>query len=168
DYVEGTNKEVVPMGHLSGAETVTGRNIMLVNDCKSCHKENEKSIGPSFMDVSMKYKNDPKAPSYLVDKIKKGGSGVWGETAMSAHPDLPVDDVQQIVQWVLSLSNIQEKKKSLPISGSFNATLNKPAKDSGLLYLTASYTNKGGAGISPLTGKKTLILKSSKMGFKQV
>ncbi|MEP6596176.1 MAG: ThuA domain-containing protein, partial [Ginsengibacter sp.] len=66
DYVEGTNKEAVPMGHLSGAETVTGKNIMLVNDCKSCHKENDKSIGPSFMEVSMKYKNDPKAMSYLV------------------------------------------------------------------------------------------------------
>jgi cytochrome c551/c552 len=168
DYVEGNNKEAVPMGHFSGSEPVTGKNIMLVNDCKSCHKENEKSIGPSFMQVSMKYKNDPRAPFFLVDKVKKGGSGVWGETAMSAHPDLPVSDIQQIIQWVLSLSNSQDKKKSLPASGSLDATLNKPVKDNGVLYLTASYTNKGGANIKPLTGKKTLVLRNSKITFSQV
>jgi cytochrome c len=164
-YVEATS---VPIGDLAGMLAVSGRNIMLVNDCKSCHQENDKSIGPSFMDVSIKYKNDPKAMGYLADKIKKGGSGVWGQTAMAAHPDLPDNDIQQIVQWVLSLNRSNEKKKSLPPSGSLSPTLNKTLKDKGLLYLTANYTNKPGAGIKPLTGRKTVILKNSKLTFSSV
>ncbi|MEP6594809.1 MAG: Crp/Fnr family transcriptional regulator, partial [Ginsengibacter sp.] len=99
---------------------------------------------------------------------KKGGSGVWGETAMSAHPDLAATDIQQIVQWVLSLGNTEEKKKSLPPSGGLDATLSKPVKDNGMLYLTASYTNKGGLNIKPLTGKRTLILRNNKITFNQV
>jgi hypothetical protein len=120
------------------------------------------------MEVSVKYKDDPNAMGYLGDKIKKGGSGVWGETAMSAHPDLPDNDIHQMVQWILSLNSSNEKKKSLPPSGSVSSTLNKPLKDKGLLYLTACYTNKGSAGIKPLTGRKTVILKNSKITFGSV
>ncbi len=167
DYAEATRNSQ-PIGDLAGTATVSGKSIMLVNDCKSCHKENEKSIGPSFMDVSMKYKSNPGAVTYLIGKIKKGGSGVWGETAMPAHPDLPVDDAQQIVQWVLSLNNSAQKKKSLAASGSLNATLNKPIKDKGLLYLTASYTNKPAAGLKPLTGVKSIFLRNSKITFGSV
>ncbi|MEO6456594.1 MAG: PKD domain-containing protein, partial [Ginsengibacter sp.] len=168
DYVESGNRAAVPLGHLAGAAAISGRVIMEANDCKSCHKENDKSIGPSFNAVSVKYKNDPKALGYLADKIKKGGSGVWGETAMSAHPDLPDNDLQQIVQWVLSLNSANEKKRSLPPSGSLNSTLGKPLIDRGVLYLTATYTNKAGAGIKPLTGRKTITLKNSKIVFNRV
>lgn len=165
DYAEAA-AGIQSVGDLAGATVEGGRNIMLMNDCKSCHKENEKSIGPSFMDVSKKYNKDPKAPGYLADKIKKGGSGVWGETAMSAHPDLPAGDIQQIVQWVLSLNAVNEKtKSSLPSTGSISSTLNKPVKDNGVLYLTASYTNKPATGIKPLTGRKTVMLKNSKITF---
>lgn len=167
DYVENV-KGPAPVGHLAGSQAISGRNIMLVNDCKSCHKENERSIGPSYTEVSLKYKDDPKAINYLADKIKKGGGGVWGETAMSAHPDLPDDDIRQIVQWVLSLSSANEKKKSLPVSSSLNPTLGKPLTDKGALFITASYTNKGDAGIKPLTGTKTIKLKNSKITFDEI
>jgi cytochrome c551/c552 len=56
-------------------------------------------------------RKDANAPTYLAQKIIKGGAGVWGETAMSAHPNLPESDVQQIVQWVLSLSNQEGLKE---------------------------------------------------------
>src|SRR5207253_4216059 len=49
-----------------------------------------------------------------------------------------------------------------------DATLNKPVKDNGMLYLTASYTNKGGPNVKPLTGKKTLTLRNSKIAFNLV
>jgi len=72
-------------------------------DCKSCHKENGSSIGPSFVRVAEKYANDKKATVYLSQKIIKGGGGVWGDVAMSAHPDLPQKDLNQIIQYILSL-----------------------------------------------------------------
>ncbi len=165
DFVEGRDKAAVPPGHLTVSETAMGYNLMMASDCKTCHKVNEKSIGPAFTQVALKYNKDPKASSYLVDKIKKGGSGVWGEVAMAAHPDASISDLQQIVKYVLSLSGSAENKKSLPASGSINAT----AADKGFLYLTASYTDNGGSGGSkPLTSKKTVVLRNSKVAMREV
>ena len=76
---------------------MSGRQLTQTLDCKSCHKEADKSIGPAFLLVAQKYANDPKAANYLAQKIIKGGSGVWGDVAMSAHPSLSGDDVNQIV-----------------------------------------------------------------------
>ena len=128
---------------------------MLSLDCKSCHQEKEKSVGPAFVKVANKYAKDPKAIGYLVDKIKKGGGGVWGETAMAAHPTVPDADLAQIATWILSLGGSAEGGKSLPVSGELDPTLGKPAKDNGNLYLRASYTDKGGR-IKQLTEENQL------------
>jgi len=80
-----------------------GYALTQVLDCKSCHKEDGTSIGPSFVRVAEKYAIDKKAAVYLSQKIVKGGGGVWGDVAMSAHPDLAQNDLNQIVQYILSL-----------------------------------------------------------------
>jgi cytochrome c551/c552 len=80
-----------------------GYALTQVMDCKSCHKEDGVSIGPSFKRVAEKYAEDKNAPVYLGQKIMKGGSGVWGDVAMSAHPDLAKNDMDQIVEYILSL-----------------------------------------------------------------
>ncbi|MDP4250631.1 MAG: PQQ-dependent sugar dehydrogenase, partial [Bacteroidota bacterium] len=82
----------------------SGYALTQVLDCKSCHKENASSIGPSFQKVSEKYKKDSKAAQYLSQKIMKGGSGVWGDVSMSAHPDIARKDLTEIVQYILSLA----------------------------------------------------------------
>ena len=117
DYVEGFDKAASSTGHQQGQENIDGKSLMLSLDCKSCHKENEKSVGPSYMQVSQKYKKNSDAVSYLTQKIIKGGAGVWGEVAMPAHPTLPPGDARQIVTWVLSLANKTAAKKSLPQAG---------------------------------------------------
>ena len=165
DYVLGGDKAAVPLGHLAGSASLPGKNLMLSLDCKSCHQEKDKSVGPAFVIVAEKYKKDPKAIPYLVDKIKKGGGGVWGETAMAAHPTVPNNDLEQIATWILSLAGTGEPKKSLPPSGTIDPTQGKPAKDDGALYLTASYTDKGGNGIKPLTGRKSVVLMSPAVNF---
>ena len=168
DYVEGGDKAAVPLGHLAGSASLPGKNLMLSLDCKSCHQEKEKSVGPAFVMVANKYAKDPKAIGYLVDKIKKGGGGVWGETAMAAHPTVPDADLAQIATWILSLSGNAEVGKSLPVSGTLDPTMGKPAKDNGNLYLTASYTDKGGNGVKPLTGRKSIVLASPNVLFNHV
>jgi cytochrome c551/c552 len=157
DFVEGRDKAAVPPGHLSVSETMMGRSIMLSLDCKACHQETAKSVGPAYVQVAEKYRKDKNAIPYLVDKIKKGGAGVWGEVAMSAHPDVPEKDLEQIAKWIMSLGNAQAKKSSLPPSGSISPS----ASEKRTLYLTATYTDEGAAGIKPLTGKQTLVLKSN-------
>jgi glucose/arabinose dehydrogenase/cytochrome c551/c552 len=81
-----------------------GYALTQVLDCKSCHKEDAVSIGPSFLKVSEKYAKDKKAAAYLSNKIRQGGSGVWGDVAMSAHPDIAKKDLDAIINYILSLS----------------------------------------------------------------
>jgi cytochrome c len=81
-----------------------GYALTQVLDCKSCHKEDGMSIGPSFVRVAEKYSHDKKAMDYLSQKIIKGGAGVWGDVAMSAHPDLAQKELNQIVSYILSLN----------------------------------------------------------------
>ncbi|MFI5192865.1 MAG: PQQ-dependent sugar dehydrogenase [Chitinophagales bacterium] len=88
-----------------------GYALTQVLDCKSCHKENGTSIGPSFQKVSAKYVKDKKAMEYLSNKVMKGGSGVWGDVAMSAHPDIARKDLKEIVQYILSLSKTNSTGK---------------------------------------------------------
>ncbi|MBC7509587.1 MAG: PQQ-dependent sugar dehydrogenase, partial [Ferruginibacter sp.] len=69
DYIEGFDRAGTPMGHQQGQASISGKNIMLSLDCKSCHKEADKSVGPSFLQVSQKYGKDANAVTYLTQKI---------------------------------------------------------------------------------------------------
>ena len=80
-----------------------GYKLTQMLDCKACHKEDGISVGPSFVRIAEKYGDDKTAPVKLSQKIVKGGSGVWGDVAMAAHPDLQQKDLNQIIQYILSL-----------------------------------------------------------------
>ncbi|SEW23730.1 ThuA domain-containing protein [Chitinophaga arvensicola] len=163
DYIQGRDKAAQPQGHQIITGAIAGKNIMEVSDCKTCHKPDEKSIGPSFKQVAEKYKNDPAAPEMLAKKIINGGGGVWGETAMSAHPGISMGEAKQLIEYIYSIGGAAPKVASLPATGSINPTLGGEAKDNGVLYLLASYTDKGGPGIKPITGTATAELISPKL-----
>src|SRR5690606_23345320 len=50
DYAEGVDKASLAMGHQEATANIGGKALVFSQDCKTCHKENEKSIGPSFLD----------------------------------------------------------------------------------------------------------------------
>jgi cytochrome c551/c552 len=156
DYISGMDRAQV-VGHQIITAAMEGKNLAATLDCKVCHKENEKSIGPSYKQVAQRYQQDPKAKTYLTNKIIKGGGGVWGETAMAAHPDLKPSDAEMIVEWILGLN--KPVAPSLPANGTIVPT----AKDLGngnLMQITATYTDKGGKGLRPQSGVGNLILRS--------
>ncbi|HEX9509623.1 MAG TPA: PQQ-dependent sugar dehydrogenase [Puia sp.] len=166
DYIEGSDKAAIPQGHQTLNAAAVGKNLMLSLDCKTCHKPDEKSIGPAFQDVALRYRKDPNMVPYLTQKIIKGGSGKWGEVVMPAHPALKEEDIRQIIGWIQTLGAGNKIIKSLPAAGSVNATLNKPEKDKGILTMTASYTDKGGKNNSkPLTGSYSVSLRNNKISF---
>jgi cytochrome c len=76
--------------------------MMKKSDCFSCHQVKIKVAGPSYKDVAKKYKGKKGAEAQLVQKIKVGGSGNWGQVAMAAHPDLKDEDIKAMVKWVLA------------------------------------------------------------------
>ena len=77
--------------------------MMKKNGCNACHAEDKKVIGPSYKDVANKYRGDASAPAKLVEKVKKGGSGVWGPVPMPPNPNVKDDDVKKMVQLILNL-----------------------------------------------------------------
>lgn len=154
-----------PMGHQAAGEAVSsfsaGKNIIAQLDCKSCHAPNKKIIGPSYMSISQKYKADAKAYTKLPTKIINGGSGVWGDVAMAAHPNLSKSDAQEIVKYILSLA--KPKPASLPLSGTYTPKVPADAKEGGVIVITASYTDKGNKGAPALRTEQQLILRTSKV-----
>ncbi|MHB1176968.1 MAG: c-type cytochrome [Daejeonella sp.] len=85
------------------ADIKKGQALISKSDCLACHKLQEKLLGPSYKDVANKYPNNSATINQLVDKIKKGGSGVWGAVPMSPHPALADDDAKAMVKYILSL-----------------------------------------------------------------
>ncbi len=163
DYVSGVDMAEADMGHKVMSEAMTGKSLVQSLTCKTCHKEDEASIGPAYTEVAKKYRERDR--NYLLNKIKNGGGGVWGETAMPANPDLNTTDANALVTYILSLRN--EAKPSLPAQGSVDATLGKAPSPTGALIISATYTDKGGENIKPLTGANSVMLTSNTLDLGQ-
>ncbi|MDH3694415.1 MAG: c-type cytochrome [Gammaproteobacteria bacterium] len=73
------------------------------NNCLSCHTVDKKILGPAFIEIAAKYKDDAAAEEMLVDRVKNGGTGNWGQVPMPPNPTLSDEDAVTLVQWVLSL-----------------------------------------------------------------
>ncbi|SDV48624.1 cytochrome c [Chitinasiproducens palmae] len=82
-------------------DVARAENLARANACVSCHAASRRLVGPSYEDVAARYKTDPAAETKLMDKIKKGGSGVWGVIPMPAHPRMADADSRLLAQWVL-------------------------------------------------------------------
>lgn len=76
--------------------------------CIACHAVEKKVVGPAWMDVNKKYKGQADARDYLINKIKKGGKGVWTEITGGApmppySPRVKDPDIEKLVDFVLGL-----------------------------------------------------------------
>ncbi|MEX6688250.1 ThuA domain-containing protein [Danxiaibacter flavus] len=150
------------LGHQQPGTVIVspGKALMDGSDCKACHTLNEKSVGPAFMEVSKRYSGKPGEADRLVNKIISGGAGVWGDHAMSAHPQLSKENTRKIVDYILSLSS-QKSYDSLPAKGSV-ALKADDAKTGGSYVLSASYTDQGN-GIVPLTAHNQVVLRPARV-----
>ena len=72
--------------------------------CMACHAIDKKIVGPAYKEVSAKYRGDKGAEAKLIEKVKKGGQGVWGQVPMPPNsPMVKDEDIKTLVKWVLSL-----------------------------------------------------------------
>jgi cytochrome c len=85
-----------------------GEALMKASDCKTCHHPVNKIIGPAHTDVAKKYEFTEANVKMLADKIIKGGTGVWGQIPMTAHPDISQADAEKMARYVLSLDGEKE------------------------------------------------------------
>jgi cytochrome c len=80
-----------------------GEVLIAYSDCYTCHKIDQKSIGPAFRDIAKRYPVNKAYVDMLAQKVISGGSGVWGSPIMAAHPDISMEDARTMVLYVLSL-----------------------------------------------------------------
>ncbi|MCB0518187.1 MAG: DUF1080 domain-containing protein [Lewinellaceae bacterium] len=118
--IENTNKIA---GDEEAEDLPLGMRLIARNDCKTCHNTYVATVGPAYVDVAAKYRNTPENVATLVAKVKNGGSGVWGQAAMTPHADMPENDIRIMVEYVMGLdadaeakmAAIPEGEKSLPL-----------------------------------------------------
>jgi len=161
DYLaRGKDVTEIIQGHQANAEAsahLVGKALMEQSDCNACHHITAKSVGPSFTSIADKYAGDASAVKRLVEKVIKGGSGVWGDLVMAPHPQLSTDDTEKIIQYVLS-ANGKARGQGLPYKGTYAMNKHKAAEKEGTYIFTASYQDKGANGKEPLTATDVVSL----------
>ena len=155
---DGYDQTMIAQGHQQPNHP--GELLIAESDCKSCHLIDQRSAGPRYREVAKKYKGDAGAIDRLANKIVKGGTGVWGDVAMAAHPQISIEDAATMVSYILSLA--EDKKPGLPIAGSvkFDQTSSKPFNTRSAYVMKASYSDRGKDGLPPLSVFATKVWRA--------
>ena len=71
--------------------------------CMACHAKDKKLVGPSFKDIAAKYKGQADVVPKLMEKVRKGGSGVFGPVPMAPNPPDKINDadLKSAVEFIL-------------------------------------------------------------------
>lgn len=143
-----------------------GKTLIAGSDCKACHTIDKPSVGPTFLAVADRYKGQPGTVERLAKKIIEGGGGSWSKDhLMSAHPQVPMQDAQEMVKYIFSLTDAR-KQKAVPLQGTLALNDHKPEDARGQYTLIASYTDNGMLGskaVGPLTGTDVVTLRPAKI-----
>ena len=95
------NTTVIATEPIESKSSSPGLELIEASDCVSCHKTDQKLIGPSYQEIADKYSEGDL--ELLANKIIDGGSGVWGQVPMQAHPNVNREDAKKMVEYILSL-----------------------------------------------------------------
>ena len=85
------------------ADAKAGEALAKSSGCLACHAEDKKLVGPSYREIAARYRKDKAAEANLVQKVKAGGKGVWGDIPMPPNAHVKDADIRTLVQWILSI-----------------------------------------------------------------
>ena len=69
--------------------------------CLGCHAAATKLVGPAYREIAAKYAGDANAAAALVQSIRNGGTGKWGETPMPPQKQVNEADAKKLSRWIL-------------------------------------------------------------------
>ncbi len=148
--------EALPYSPENNSEPdVPGLALMRKSDCFNCHASNRLLVGPSFVQIAEKYRDQPHAIEQSVARVQKGSTGVWGKVAMLPHAEHTPAQVQQMVEYVYSV----QANTSNPSTNGFNNELEIPESMAGV-RLEATYTDLGRGEIPKLSATSSITLRS--------
>jgi cytochrome c len=134
-----------------------GLKLMRGSDCFNCHALDRAIVGPSFLDIANKYRDQPGAMERSIERVLKGSTGVWGKVAMLPHSQHTQEQIASMVAWVYAAQPDPTSQSSKGMTNTFQLPRN-PEFTASILRLTASYTDLGREGIPALTGNATIQL----------
>lgn len=141
-----------------------GKALIAKSDCKACHTIDKVSVGPAYVAVAQRYKNEPGSMEKLAKKIIAGGGGSWGtQYVMSAHPQISAQDAAEMVKYIFSLTDEKKQKTLLPAKGTLPLKDHKPEEPRGQYTMVAMYTDNGSKTVAPLTNSDVVTLRNAKV-----
>lgn len=125
--------------------------LAISKQCFACHQVDKTSVGPAYLDVAMKYRDQPDAAARLQAKLKTGGSGGWGEVPMPPQPATSDAERETLVRALLNLAQGMAETRgtatgqlTLPAApdtpqpgGAWEITAESPGHTAALLRLAA-------------------------------
>ncbi|MFN0315473.1 MAG: c-type cytochrome [Burkholderiales bacterium] len=70
--------------------------------CVACHDAVRKLTGPSWKDISSRYRDGAKSSGQLAASIKAGGSGKWGPIPMPRQAHVSDSELKALATWILA------------------------------------------------------------------
>jgi len=139
-----------------------GTAMLATMNCVACHNSTTPSIGPAYKDVAFKYPDNKKNRKYLLEKIQKGGGGVWGHALMPPHVHIKPADINTMVDTILAM---KKGNAQIALGKDNKLKLTKcppnPNDAGGVYVIRASYTDMGANGLLGVSGEsEPIILKS--------
>ncbi|MEI8213046.1 MAG: PQQ-dependent sugar dehydrogenase [Planctomycetota bacterium] len=135
-----------------------GLKLMRGSDCFNCHALDRAIVGPSFLDIANKYREQSGAMKVSIDRVLKGSTGVWGKVAMLPHSQHTPEQVEMMVGWVYGAKPDPTSQSVRGMSNQIELTT-KAENAASVLKLSASYRDLGHNGIPPLVGSSTIELR---------
>lgn len=87
---------------LAAGSAAANEELAKKSACLACHAVDKKVVGPAYKDIAAKYKGQKDAEAKLIEKVTKGGSGVWGPIPMPPNTAVKDEDIKTLVKWVLT------------------------------------------------------------------
>jgi cytochrome c len=77
--------------------------LVVKKNCLACHQVDKRKYGPNFKEIAAKYANQKNATDVLARKIRRGGTGVWGQDVMPPQPQVSPAEARTLASYVLSV-----------------------------------------------------------------
>lgn len=95
---------IAVIGLLGVAGSVRADHDLVVKkNCLACHQLDKRKYGPNFKEIAAKYADQKNAVDVLAKKIRRGGTGVWGQDVMPPQPQVSAAEARTLAQYVLSV-----------------------------------------------------------------
>ncbi len=135
-----------------------GLSLIRQSDCFNCHAVERPLVGPTFVDIANKYREQADALEKSLERVMKGSTGVWGKVAMLPHGHHSPEQVKQMVEYVYSVKPDPSVTMTRGPSGKITVPTNQSS-----IRLEATYTDLGRDDIPPLNGTAVLELRSRRI-----